>query len=70
MKIAIYGYGNLGRGVEAATKYHTDTELVGIFTRRAPETVKTLLGTPVFSADDIEIPLTFREQNGSQGQSH
>ena len=53
MKIAIYGYGNLGRGVEAATKYHTDTELVGIFTRRAPETVKTLLGTPVFSADDI-----------------
>lgn len=53
MKIGIYGYGNLGRGVEAATKYHTDTELVGIFTRRAPETVKTLLGTPVFSADDI-----------------
>ena len=53
MKIAIYGYGNLGRGVEIATKYNPDTELVGIFTRRAPESVKTLLGTPVFSADDI-----------------
>ena len=26
MKIAIYGYGNLGRGVEAATKIHTDME--------------------------------------------
>lgn len=54
MKIAIYGYGNLGRGVEAATKYHTDAELVGIFTRRSPDTVKTLLGTPVYSADDIQ----------------
>ena len=59
MRIGIYGYGNLGRGVEAATKYHTDAELVGIFTRRAPETVKTLLGTPVFSADDI---LSFKDR--------
>ena len=48
MKIAIYGYGNLGRGVECATKYHTDAELVGIFTRRAPESVKTTLGVPVY----------------------
>ncbi len=54
MKIGIYGYGNLGRGVETATKYHTDAELVGIFTRRRPETVRTLLGTPVYSAEDIE----------------
>ena len=53
MKIGIYGYGNLGRGVEAATLYHTDMTLVGVFTRRAPETVKTLLGTPVYSVDDI-----------------
>ncbi len=54
MKIAIYGYGNLGRGVEAATLYHTDAELVGIFTRRAPETVKTLLGTPVFHVGELQ----------------
>ena len=53
MKIAIYGYGNLGRGVECAVKYHTDCELVGVFTRRAPETVKTVSGIPVFSADSI-----------------
>ena len=53
MKIAIYGYGNLGRGVECATKYHTDAELVAIFTRRPPETVKTVLNTPVYSADSI-----------------
>ena len=53
MKIAIYGYGNLGRGVECAVKYNPDMELVGIFTRRAPEGVKTLTGAPVFSANDI-----------------
>jgi diaminopimelate dehydrogenase len=39
MKIGIYGYGNLGRGVEAAMKYHTDCELVAVFTRRDPATV-------------------------------
>ena len=52
MKIAIYGYGNLGRGVEAAMKYHTDCELVAVFTRRDPASVKTA-GTPVSSADSI-----------------
>ena len=53
MKIAIYGYGNLGRGVECATKYHKDAELVAVFTRRSPESVKTVLGTPVYSAERI-----------------
>jgi diaminopimelate dehydrogenase len=53
MKIAIYGYGNLGKGVECAVKYHTDCELIGVFTRRAPETVKTVSGIPVYSADRI-----------------
>ena len=52
MKIGIYGYGNLGRGVEAAMKYHTDCELVAVFTRRDPATVKTA-GTPVYSAESI-----------------
>ncbi len=59
MKIAIYGYGNLGRGVEAAVKYHKDCELVGVFTRRSPETVKTLTGVPVYSASDI---LNFKDK--------
>ena len=52
MKIAIYGYGNLGRGVEAAMKYHKDCELVAVFTRRDPSSVATA-GAPVYSADDI-----------------
>ena len=33
-------------------KYHTDCELVAVFTRRDPATVKTA-GTPVYSADSI-----------------
>ena len=53
MRIAIYGYGNIGRGVELAIRANADQELVGVFTRRAPETVKTLTGAPVYSADTI-----------------
>ena len=53
MKIAIYGYGNLGRGVECSVNYHKDVELVGIFTRRPPETVKTVSGAKVYHADKI-----------------
>lgn len=59
MKIAIYGYGNLGKGVEIATKYNSDVELIGVFTRRNPSDVKTILGTKVYSADDI---LLFKDQ--------
>ena len=53
MKIAIYGYGNLGRGVEAAVRYQPDIELYGVFTRRNPESLQTLTGAPVFKADSI-----------------
>ncbi len=54
MKIAIAGYGNLGRGVECAVKQNDDAELFGVFTRRDPNTVKTLTGVAVYSMDDIE----------------
>jgi len=42
IRIGIAGYGNLGRGVEAAIGQNPDTELVGIFTRRNPESVRPL----------------------------
>ena len=45
MKLAILGYGNLGRGVECAIKQNSDMELCYVFTRRAPETVKILTET-------------------------
>ncbi len=53
MRIGIYGYGNLGRGVECAIRHHKDTSLVGIFTRRSPDSVKTVSGAPVYSAEKI-----------------
>ena len=40
MRIAIYGYGNLGRGVESAIRQNDDMELVAIFTRRDPASVQ------------------------------
>ncbi len=53
MKIAIAGYGNLGRGVELSIRQNADCELFGVFTRRPPEAVKTVTDAPVFHMDDI-----------------
>ena len=54
MKIAIYGYGNLGRGVECAARQQDDVKLTAVFTRRSPESVTTKSGVPVYSADEIQ----------------
>ncbi len=54
IRIGIYGYGNLGRGVEAAITQNSDMELVAVFTRRPPHTLKIRsAGVPVVSADDV-----------------
>ncbi|MBR2930485.1 MAG: diaminopimelate dehydrogenase [Clostridia bacterium] len=53
MRIGIFGYGNLARGVEAAISHAPDAELVAIFTRRDPEGVKSISGAPVVSAKDV-----------------
>ncbi|MBR5365179.1 MAG: diaminopimelate dehydrogenase [Clostridia bacterium] len=53
MKIAIYGYGNLGRGVECAVTAAPDASLVGIFTRREPASVHPHTAVPVLPADSI-----------------
>ena len=39
IKVGILGYGNLGRGVEAAIKKNDDMELVAVYTRRDPSTL-------------------------------
>ena len=53
MRIAIYGYGNLGRGVEAAVRQNADMELVAVFTRRDPATVKVATeGVKVYNIAD------------------
>ncbi len=53
IKAAILGYGNLGRGVESALEKTPDMELVALFSRRAPESIKTRTGVPVYSVNDI-----------------
>ena len=40
IKIGIYGYGNLGRGVESAIRQNPDLELAAVFTRRNPSDLK------------------------------
>lgn len=53
IRIGIAGYGNLGRGVECAIRQNEDLELVAVFTRRDPETVKILTeGVPVCRTED------------------
>ena len=54
IRIGIYGYGNLGRGVELALTQNDDMQAVGVFTRRDPSTLKTLTGIPVYTADDVK----------------
>ncbi len=54
IRIGIYGYGNLGRGVECAIKQNPDMTLVGVFTRRPPAMVETVYeDTPVYPASNI-----------------
>lgn len=60
IKIGILGYGNLGRGVEAAVKNNEDMELVAVFTRRAPETVSIKTeGVKVVHMDNV---LDYKDQ--------
>ena len=53
IRIGIAGYGNIGRGVEAAVTNAPDMELAAVFTRRDPSSVNTLTGAKVMSYDDI-----------------
>ena len=55
IKIGIVGYGNLAKGAECAITQNPDMELVAVFTRRNPETVKIATeGVPVCSLEQAE----------------
>jgi len=65
IRIAIVGYGNIGKAVEHAVKQNQDMELAGIFTRRTPaELVPELDDSRVFAiseakdfVDDIDVAI-------------
>ena len=53
IRIGIYGYGNLGRGIESAINQNDDMELVAVFTRRDPASLKIKTeGARVLHVDD------------------
>ncbi len=53
IRVGIYGYGNLGRGVESAISQNSDMELVAVFTRRDPSALKiNTQGARVLHIDD------------------
>lgn len=54
IRLGIYGYGNLGKGVEIAAHNNPDMELVGIFTRRDPKSLTPLYDdSKIFSINDV-----------------
>lgn len=53
INVGIVGYGNLGRGVTLAVNKASDMNCVGIFTRRAPESVKPAVNFPVYPIDKL-----------------
>ena len=54
IRIAINGYGNLGKGVESEISKSDDMELVAVFTRRDPSSLQIASSVPVVKVDKIE----------------
>ena len=63
IRVGIFGYGNLGKGVEAAIRQNSDMTLAAVFTRRNPATLKIKTeGVPVLNivkaedmVDEIDV---------------
>ncbi len=54
IRVGIFGYGNLGKGVECAVSRNKDMELVGVFTRRDPSAVKVVTeGVKVYKEESL-----------------
>lgn len=54
MRLGILGYGNLGKGVELAVRQNEDMELVAVFTRRNPESLKINSDAKVVHVFELE----------------
>ena len=53
IKIGLYGYGNIAKGVECAVEQNSDMTVSCVFTRRDPSGVSTISGAPVYKTEDI-----------------
>lgn len=54
IRVAIAGYGNLGKGIESQIDKNPDMELVCIFTRRDPNSLQIKSNVPVINEKEIE----------------
>jgi diaminopimelate dehydrogenase len=54
IKIGLFGYGNIAKGVECAVTGNSDMQVTSVFTRRDPSTVKVMTeGATVYHTDDV-----------------
>ncbi len=53
IRIGLYGYGNIAKGVECAVNQNSDMEIACVFTRRDPSKVETISGAPVYNTNDV-----------------
>jgi len=60
IRIGIYGYGNLGRGIENAIRQNPDMTLCAVFTRRDPSTLT--IGTPEVPVCHVDNVLDFKDK--------
>lgn len=54
IRVGIVGYGNLGKGVQYAISQNPDMQTVAVFTRREPETVKTVIPVTVDKIENMK----------------
>ena len=60
IRIGIFGYGNLGRGIECAIRQNPDMTLAAVFTRRPPETLK--IATPDVAVCHVDTVLDYKDK--------
>jgi len=60
IKVAIVGYGNIGRGVRSALEKNTDMEFVALFSRRSELLKREITDVPVFNSEKFSVPEDMR----------
>ena len=53
IRLGIYGYGNIAKGIEKTISRNGDLSVVAVFTRRDPSEIRTLSGAKIVSVDKV-----------------